>query len=175
MSRFRPAGFRNGRTAWRRASRPDTGRPARRRSTAFRDGWTAWRRRASRNPAAPRNAVSPWEAGVPRSAASRREAAANPWLGTIARCSCTGSSNPSPSSGESTANLTFGRIPSQIAKARCLSPRTRHLETGGNQHHGYDDEVLMVVVVPGARALRLDRADWIAWLRASGVSSRKVW
>src|ERR1700757_1424401 len=31
-----------------------------RRSTAFRDGWTAWRR-ASRNPAAPRNAVSPWE------------------------------------------------------------------------------------------------------------------
>src|SRR5580704_14675912 len=49
MSRFRPAGFRNGRTAWRRASRPDSGRPARRRSTAFRDGWTAWRRRASRN------------------------------------------------------------------------------------------------------------------------------
>ena len=27
MSRFRPAGFRNGRTAWRRASRPDSGRP----------------------------------------------------------------------------------------------------------------------------------------------------
>ena len=101
MSRFRPAGFRNGRTAWRRASRPDSGRPARRRSTAFRDGWTAWRRRASRNPAAPRNAVSPWEAGAPRSAASRWEAAANPWLGAIARCSRTGSSNPSPSSGES--------------------------------------------------------------------------
>src|SRR5215472_3970904 len=37
---------------------PDSGRPARRRSTAFRDGWTASRRRASRNPAAPRNAVS---------------------------------------------------------------------------------------------------------------------
>jgi hypothetical protein len=69
--------------------------------TAFRDGWTAWRRRASRNPAAPRNAVSPWEAGAPRSAASRWEAAANPWLGAIARCSRTGSSNPSPSSGES--------------------------------------------------------------------------
>jgi hypothetical protein len=32
-------------------------------------------------PAAPRNAVSPWEAGAPRSAASRWEAAANPWLG----------------------------------------------------------------------------------------------
>ena len=46
---FSPAGFRNGRTAWRRASRPDSGRPARRRSTAFRDGWTASRRRASRN------------------------------------------------------------------------------------------------------------------------------
>jgi hypothetical protein len=101
MSRFRPAGFRNGRTAWRRASRPDRGRPARRRSTASRDGWTAWRRRASRNPAAPRNAVSPWEAGAPRSAASRWEAAANPWLGAIARCSRTGSSNPSPSTGES--------------------------------------------------------------------------
>jgi ABC-type sugar transport system substrate-binding protein len=27
MSRFRPAGFRNGRTAWRRTSRPDSGRP----------------------------------------------------------------------------------------------------------------------------------------------------
>ena len=64
MSRFRPAGFRNGRPAWRRASRPDSGRPARRRSTAFRDGWTASRRRASRNPAAPRNAVSPGEAGA---------------------------------------------------------------------------------------------------------------
>jgi hypothetical protein len=51
--------------------------------------------------AAPRNAVSPWEAGAPRSAAS-----ANPWLGAIARCSRTGSSNPSPSSGESDANLT---------------------------------------------------------------------
>ena len=31
-------------------------------------------------------------------------AAANPWLGAIARCSRTGSSNPSPSSGESGAN-----------------------------------------------------------------------
>src|ERR1700739_4514837 len=60
-----------------------------RRSTAFRDGWTAWRR-ASRNPAAPLNAVSPWEAGAPRSAASRWESAANPWLGAIARCSRTG-------------------------------------------------------------------------------------
>jgi hypothetical protein len=81
--------------------RPDSGRPARRRSTAFRDGWTVWRRRASRNPAAPRNAVSPWEVGAPRSAASRWEAAANPWLGATARCSRTGSSNPSPSSEES--------------------------------------------------------------------------
>jgi hypothetical protein len=86
MSRFRPAGFRKGQTAWRRASRPDSGRPARRRSTAFRDRWTAWRRRASRNPAASRNAVSPWE-GAPRSAASRWEAAANPRLGAIAWCS----------------------------------------------------------------------------------------
>jgi hypothetical protein len=59
----------------------------------------AWRRRASRNPAAPQNAVSPCEAGAPRSPASRWEAAANPWLGAIARCSRTGSSNPSPSSG----------------------------------------------------------------------------
>jgi Asp-tRNA(Asn)/Glu-tRNA(Gln) amidotransferase A subunit family amidase len=29
----------DGRTAWRRASRPDSGRPARRRCTGFRDGW----------------------------------------------------------------------------------------------------------------------------------------
>jgi hypothetical protein len=79
---------------------PIAGGLARRRSTTFRDGWTAWRR-ASRNPAAPRNAVSPWEAGAPRSAASRWEVAANPWLGAIARCSRTGSSNPSPSSGQS--------------------------------------------------------------------------
>jgi hypothetical protein len=60
----------------------DGGGLARRRSTAFRDGWTA-SRRASRNPAAsqnPQNAVSPWEAGAPRSAASRWEAAPNPWL-----------------------------------------------------------------------------------------------
>jgi len=55
----------------------------------------------SRNPAVPRNAVSPWEAGALRSAASRWEAAANPWLGAIARCSRTGSSNPSPSSRQS--------------------------------------------------------------------------
>src|SRR5690349_10886071 len=47
-----------------RALRPDSGRPARGRSTAFRDGWTAWRR-DSGNPAAPRNAVSSWEAGAP--------------------------------------------------------------------------------------------------------------
>ena len=67
---------------------------------AFRDGWTARRRRASRNPAAPRNAVAPWEAGAPRSAASPWEAAANPWLGAIARRSRTGSSNPSPSERE---------------------------------------------------------------------------
>ena len=36
----------------------------------------------------------------------RREGAANPWLGAIAACSRTGSSNPSPSSGEST-NFRF--------------------------------------------------------------------
>jgi hypothetical protein len=122
MSRFRPAGFRNGRTAWRRASRPDSGRrPARRRSTAFRDGRTAWRRWASRNPAAPRNAVSPWEAGAPRSAASRWEAAANPWLGAIARCSRTGSSNPSPSSGESANH----RFLSGAAHSIWVGPRSR--------------------------------------------------
>ena len=38
--------------------------------------------------------------------APRREGAENPWLGAIARCSRTGSSNPSPSSGEST-NFRF--------------------------------------------------------------------
>ena len=45
------------------------------------------------------------EAGAPRSTASRWEAAANPWLGAIARCSRTGSSNPSPSSRE----MVWGR------------------------------------------------------------------
>jgi hypothetical protein len=101
MPRFRPAGFRKWAdrmaarlaTRWRAACTAAEHRISR--------GWTAWRRRASRNPAAPRNAVSPWEAGAPRSAASRGEAAANPWLGVIARCSRTGSSNPSPSSRES--------------------------------------------------------------------------
>jgi len=44
--------------------------------------------------------------GRPRSAASRWEAAANPRLGAIARCSRTRSSNSSPSSGEST-NFRF--------------------------------------------------------------------
>src|SRR6516164_7549920 len=71
-----------------------------------RASWVDLMAACSRNPAAPRNAVSPWEAGAPRSAASRWEAAANPWLGAIARCSRTGSSNPSPSSGEST-NFRF--------------------------------------------------------------------
>jgi len=64
------------------------------------------RRRQGKPQGAARNAVSPWEAGAPRSAASRWEAAANPWLGAMARCSRTGSSNPSPSSGES-ANFQF--------------------------------------------------------------------
>jgi hypothetical protein len=67
--RFRPAGFRNG-------------RPARWRSTAFRDGWIAWRRRASRNAAAPRNAVLPWEAGGP---AERRFAVGGSGK-SVARC-----------------------------------------------------------------------------------------
>jgi acyl-CoA synthetase (AMP-forming)/AMP-acid ligase II len=44
---------------------------------------------------------------APRSAASRWEAAPNPWRGAIARCSRTGSSNPSPSSGESTNFRSF--------------------------------------------------------------------
>src|SRR5262252_3127846 len=104
MSGFRPAGFRKGGPHGGAPRGPIAG--GLHGGTAFRDGWTAWRRGASRNPAAPRNAVSPWEAGAPRSAASRWEAAANPWLGAIARCSRTGSSNPSPSSGEWT-NFRF--------------------------------------------------------------------
>jgi hypothetical protein len=52
--------------------------------------------------AEPGSAATP----APRSAASRWEAAANPWLGAIARCSRTGSSNPSPSRRES-ANFQF--------------------------------------------------------------------
>jgi hypothetical protein len=108
-----------------------------RRSTAFRDGWTAWRR-ASRNPAAPRNAVSPWEAGAPRSAASRWEVAANPWLGAIARCSRTGSSNPSPSRRESTANLTAEDVTGQHEHPRRAHRRQDRRQTPGESHphHG---------------------------------------
>jgi hypothetical protein len=103
--RFRPAGFRNG-------------RPARWRSTAFRDGWIAWRRRASRNAAAPRNAVSPWEAGAPRSAASQWEVVANPWLGAVARCSCTASLS---------RLLCGARIESQVWP--CVMPLRPHCAT----------------------------------------------
>jgi hypothetical protein len=102
--------------------------------TAFRDGWTAWRRRASRNPAAPRNAVSPWETGAPRSAASQWEAAANPWLGAIARCSRTGSSNPSPSSGESANSRSLCSAACKPASCRVPVPRrdlsVRHADSG---------------------------------------------
>jgi len=72
------------------------------------------RRRQGKPQGAARNAVSPWEAGAPRSAASRWEAAANPWLGAIARCSRTGSSNPSPSSGESGELQTMSAAPASL-------------------------------------------------------------
>jgi hypothetical protein len=111
MSGFRPARFRNGRTAWRRTSRPDSGRPARRHRISR---WVdAWRRRASRNPATPRNAVSPARRAPRGAPLHGGEAAANPWLGAIARCSRTGSSNPSPSSREST-NFRFRNVSSRV-------------------------------------------------------------
>ena len=109
--------------------------------TAFRDRWTAWRRRASRNPAAPRNAVSPCEAGVPQAPLHGGEAAANPWLGAIARCSRTGSSNPSPSSGESGANLSLARIRLPPSRSRSfprvcgLGRAARSTETRKVQQH----------------------------------------
>src|SRR5499427_4782011 len=62
MSGFRPAGFRKGGPHGGAPRGPIAG--GLHGGTAFRDGWTAWRQRASRNPAAPRNAVSPWEAGA---------------------------------------------------------------------------------------------------------------
>ena len=50
MSRFRPAGVRNGRTASLRALRPVSGRPARRRTPHLAMGGTASRRRALTEP-----------------------------------------------------------------------------------------------------------------------------
>src|SRR5262252_7937566 len=79
--------------------------------------------------------------GRPRSAASRWEAAANPWLGAIARCSRTGSSNPSPSSGESGANLSLARVRLPTSRSRgfprvCgLGRAARSTETRKVQQH----------------------------------------
>src|SRR5215467_2856606 len=164
MSGFRPAGFRKGGPHGGAPRGPIAG--GLHGGTAFRDGWTAWRRGASRNPAAPRNAVSPWEAGAPRSAASRWEAAANPWLGAIARCSRTGSSNPSPSSRES-ANFRFrsavmrgwhiGPLLEPRSLVGCCDGYFRlGLRQHGSQRDGERDERLVVYgVVPSQNATPL--------------------
>src|SRR6516162_10943812 len=72
----------------------------------FAMGGTASRRRALTEPRCASERGLAMGGGRPAGAASRWEAAANPWLGAIARCSRTGSSNPSPSSREST-NFRF--------------------------------------------------------------------
>src|SRR6516225_5889325 len=72
----------------------------------FAMGGTASRRRALTEPRCASERGLAMGGGRPAGAASRWEAAANPWLGAIARCSRTGSSNPSPSSGESVADWT---------------------------------------------------------------------
>src|SRR5262249_44483289 len=60
-------------------------------SANARAGWTSWRR-ASRNPVAPRNAVSAMGGGRPVERRFTVGVAGNPWLGAIARCSRTGRS-----------------------------------------------------------------------------------
>src|SRR6516225_4320913 len=75
-------------------------------ATHFAMGGTASRRRALTEPRCASERGLAMGGGRPAGAASRWEAAANPWLGAIARCSRTGSSNPSPSSRESRANLS---------------------------------------------------------------------
>ena len=126
--------FANGRTAWRRASRPDGGRPARRRSTAFREGGphggggphgTPLRlgtpsrhgRRAPRGAPLHGGRQQQIRGSVPSHGARVPEVrihlppAKSPLrtcfarLGAKPRCSRTGGSNPSPSSEESNANL----------------------------------------------------------------------
>src|SRR6516165_2691704 len=67
----------------------------------FAMGGTASRRRALTEPRCASERGLAMGGGRPAGAASRWEAAANPWLGAIARCSRTGSSNPSLSTGES--------------------------------------------------------------------------
>jgi GAF domain len=94
------------RISWRRASRPDR----RAACTAAEHRISRWvDRTATAGLTEPRTASERGLAmggGRPAERASQWEAVANPWLGAIARCSRTGSSNPSPSSGES-ANHRF--------------------------------------------------------------------
>ena len=73
----------------------------------FAMGGTASRRPALTEPRCASERGLAMGGGRPRSAASRW--AANPWLGAIARCSRTGSSNPSPSSEESMQTSSSGR------------------------------------------------------------------
>src|SRR5215469_15463667 len=76
------------------------------------------------------DAVSPWEAGAPRSAASRCEAAANPWLGAIARCSRTGSSNPSPSVVLAKIIVIYQLVMSQIPELTHKFTRSDFVDAG---------------------------------------------
>src|SRR5215470_17502460 len=90
--------------------------------------------------------------GRPRSAASRWEAAANPWLGAIVRCSRTGSSNPSPSSGES-RELQYRngpyRRPAGQAAIRGLTVREA-VRTNRQARRGSDGKLcsLCAIIVP---------------------------
>src|SRR6516162_10908837 len=100
MSRFRPAGFRNGRTAWRRASRPIAG-------GLHGSGAPHFAMGGPHGGGGPHG--TPLRLGT-RSRHGRRVPRGAPLHGGRQRqirgsvpawCSRTGSSNPSPSSGES--------------------------------------------------------------------------
>ena len=93
----------------------------------FAMGGTASRRRALTEPRCASERGLAMGGGRPAGAASRWEAAANPWLGAIARCSRTGSSNPSPSSRQSVSRgISPSRIEKPAVAAGCAGPARQH-------------------------------------------------
>jgi hypothetical protein len=106
----------------------------------FAMGGTASRRRALTEPRCASERGLAMGGGRPAGAASRWEAAANPWLGAIARCSRTGSSNPSPSSRQSVSRRIS---PSCIAR-----PAVAAAWAGPARRHGRQRRAELVNITP---------------------------
>jgi hypothetical protein len=98
--------------------------------------------------------------GAPRSAASRWEVAANPWLGAIAWCSRTGSSNPSPSRGESVSlqisppfqgkapvSASFGDYAGRQGRQRRAKPRNIERRSGSVSVELYSSTAVLLAAV----------------------------